>query len=415
MAKDTIGSAMIKSRILTHTIIITCLLVAGSAQAIHPLLSAYQQSISYIQTLPAAPYILNKKVAGVSVVIALLWALAKYTTEFVPLSDLSLSDYTQLNHAQQQAATQGLQDIHALQTNPACFDHLSPADMLKKIINIQWHLYSCAVTKNQPFKHGTIVFQDPSDSIYNFLIKYVKRVNRKLTGTHADAFTVLSVNPFAYARLSSHFRFAQRTHRQYGIDIRMSKKQSAQPLLPTHKRHLLFGCSDANQHLYFVKWEDSGLYFDDFIHHSMGFLRYLARKHVGSLDSILSGRLFNACALAVGSFGDPNIRQERVQRPFKRKCKDLITRAQLPDTEKDLLLTAINNFGMRTLHDYVQMLSNNPPLSPQQLTLLATGQQYLNELQQIPNVDNIPLRSGNEVVLRSDEWLLPLDQTSIIH
>ncbi len=85
---------------------------------------------------------------------------------------------------------------------------------------------------------------------------YVKKVNPSITGTVKDPARASADNPFAYSRVSSHYKLEQKTYRQYGIDIRLDKNSEALPLLPIGKRHLVFGIIDQARNLIYLKPEN---------------------------------------------------------------------------------------------------------------------------------------------------------------
>jgi len=156
---------------------------------------------------------------------------------------------------------------------------------LNEIVGVIWYLYSLAIEKGQPYTEGIFVIEDTHQQLYNFLRTYVAAANP----SQAKPVFLSTTNKYAYPRFSSHFARHQKTHSQYGIDIRF-ENQSALPLLPTGKRHILFGQLD-NQYM-FIKMENSGLYYaDGFISHSAGMLMDIGRKKIpalfGSMDHTL--------------------------------------------------------------------------------------------------------------------------------
>jgi hypothetical protein len=162
---------------------------------------------------------------------------------------------------------------------------LSTKQHLNEIVGIAWYVYSLAIAKSQAHTHGIFVIEDRQQHLYNFLRTYITKVNHSQT----QPLFLSTTNKYGYPRFSSHFARHQHIHPQYGIDIRF-EDQSALPLLPTGKRHILFGQLD-DQYM-FIKMEDSGLYYaDGFISHSVGMLMDIGRKKIptlfGSIDHTL--------------------------------------------------------------------------------------------------------------------------------
>lgn len=144
---------------------------------------------------------------------------------------------------------------------------------LNNIISFAWYLYAIAIQKGQGFTSGVIVIEDNDQRVYDFLYEYVQQVNPK----NLFRRSLISLNPYAYSRQSTHFPSDQRTFVQYGIDARFFAHQKAQRLLPGSKTHLLFG--RLAHGLTFVKFERYGLYFKDgFIGHAVGLVRHIGGR-----------------------------------------------------------------------------------------------------------------------------------------
>lgn len=223
---------------------------------------------------------------------------------------------------------------------------------LSEIIACMWYLYGLAINKNQGFVDGVIVLDDANQLFYNFLYDYVKNVNSKGLSKRA----IITTNPYGYGRRSTHFPDDQRTFMQYGIDIRLNK--IAQKILPGNKTHILFGRL-ANG-LTFIKMEHYGLYYKDgFIGHACGYLRLILgkflAKFVAQKERFLHRKEYVPCWIKKG-----------YKNVSKRKCR----------------LTSIKDIVENGFDDKV----------------------FINLIKKIENsYDHIPLRYGNEVILKNDE------------
>jgi hypothetical protein len=229
---------------------------------------------------------------------------------------------------------------------------------MQDIVNVLWCLYAIAVTKDQGFTHGVIVIEDPNQKLYNYFLEYVKHVNPSGLTKKVTA----STNPYAYARISTHFADAQKKYTQYGIDIRLEDNGKAKELLPGNGTHLLFGRLDSTH--FFIKMEDHGLYIKDgFVGHVGGFISSVGRK-VGA-------------ALTGGKTEDPLARKEHVPTAIKKEYEKIC---------KDNKLSA----KAKTIKDMVVQSSKDGVLIS-----------FVSKL--AGRYDHLPLRYGNEVILMQQD------------
>lgn len=305
-------------------------------------------------------------------------------------------------------------DQHPLQL-PA-----SPPDLLTVIVDIMWYLYAVALNKNQPFDHGTLVIKDTHFGLYDLLMSYVKRVNKKITGTLTDTPSWISFNPFAYSRASTHFPVAQRSFRQYGIDVRFNISETVCPLLPSNKCHILFGIIDAELELIFIKLEHHGIYaYDGWFGHMHGFCSSRTRHALPSLEKILPTSWYNWIEKKVGHNDDPASRRERVPLIVKRTVRTILNKTNLSPIRKRHCLKSIDDFGIRALNalahqDMIYLAyTMKHCASKKQLSTPWLPTQCINELKAYINelavdYDYLNLRTGREVIVDDPELLTSL-------
>lgn len=148
---------------------------------------------------------------------------------------------------------------------------LQQQEYLTNIIDIMWSLFSYAVEKGEGFKEGTILVKDPNNSLYNYLLGYVGKVNPLyILGT---AGITGSANPFAYERKTTHFD----NRNAFGIDMRANATASAQAILPGFMTHFFFMQLD-NGYLA-LRMEEHGITRgSDLLWHGWGAVKSLGRK-----------------------------------------------------------------------------------------------------------------------------------------
>jgi len=293
------------------------------------------------------------------------------------------------------------------------------AGYLKRIVQLVWCLYQITLEKDQNFAEGTFVFQDPGFNIYNYLLGYVKKV--KAGGC-------------AYSRKSSHYELEQEKYgkKHYGIDIIKTSDNLSLPTFPI-KRHILFGCIGEGCKV-FLKPETHGLEgFVSVIRHGISFGQAQGRK------------------IAPGTFGSddsPLYRKERIPKVFIARCKEILEGSSSSDSPKIIkakkhLIDQIKIKGIRILRkiadfcpfflyakdeglqcsllkkhgkEYVdawqQRISDLVKKSKENTELYEAiehlSRKECSELQQYfkdvnEQYDNIPLRSGREVIITRKE------------
>lgn len=145
---------------------------------------------------------------------------------------------------------------------------------LHSIRSVIWFLYHF----NPVFNNGTIVIDDPSNKIFNFLYHFVDQTTDE---SHRHPVTY-STNPFSYCRKSSHFPEEQKAFPHYGIDSRDDSNQYARYDLPHGCSHILFGQLPDNR--MFIKPEKYGLHlYYDLAMHAKGACGSIGRKTIPSI------------------------------------------------------------------------------------------------------------------------------------
>jgi len=280
---------------------------------------------------------------------------------------------------------------------------------LNAVIDLMWYFYKLTVEKGQAYSEGTFVIEDTGFGFYNFLMRYVRRVNPEVRDLLvADPASKLSKNAFAYSRLSSHFHLEQNIYRHYGIDIRFLSVSpgifgypQAEGLLPNDNSHILFGKLGDNK--IFIKFEEAGIYARELPTHAWELVLAQVRKPYirNFYTNYLSQEFSNYIQYYIGIDDDPNYRKERIPLDFLERCRAiLLPEGQEPNKQvKDLMLN-FSTQGMQHLDNIV----NDPP--PAVATNLTQDQQealrkYLDQLAQ--EYDNINFRYGREVILRDQE------------
>lgn len=262
------------------------------------------------------------------------------------------------------------------------------ANYIQDIIAICWGLFNKAAEKDQFFTGGTIVVIDQSNhdysyGLFNFLFNYACFVNPNIK-IGKNPSHIISNNPFAYSRLSTHFPEIHASKNflgQYGIDIRFGKSGLA-PLLPSNKQHILFGKLEyANLPLTFIKFETYGL----------GIEKKEMFKHVQKAFQKSSKDIRQTHSKA-------SSRREDVPNDVKKKWHELL--AMLPAQEKIIIKHHLkNNFKyIRTYYREAQRL-------------MAQHQLYSSKAQELVtflenHFDYLELRRGNEVIIDLRDFIL---------
>jgi hypothetical protein len=148
----------------------------------------------------------------------------------------------------------------------------TPLEHFEQIVSLMWGIYDIAVEKDGPFWDGTIIIVDPHKRFFSFLTEYAHTLWKG--ESHAPRYAVPLSH--AYPRHSSHFPEVKTT--QWGIDMRSPEGTALEKLLPTAKRHLLFG--RLSQKRTFIKFEEYGLCIPDgsIISHGLGYVQSVLRK-----------------------------------------------------------------------------------------------------------------------------------------
>lgn len=261
-------------------------------------------------------------------------------------------------------------------------------EYLQSIISLIWYLYGEAINKKQGFTEGTFVIEDKNFKLYDFLIGYVKKVNPEITGTITDPASASANNPFAYSRISSHYKAEQKLYRQYGIDIRFDKKSEALPLLPSGKRHLVFGKIDEKRNLIFIKPENYGIYTThEKAMHGYEFVHAQGVKLLPKMKFLLSDPLYKTFQDLIGTDDDPLYRKERVPQEFIVAFAEVIK----PICTTDKIRKEHIAFALRKGIQY----SVSGKVPPNVVSLL---RQQLDAA-----YDYLYFRTGREVILTYDE------------
>lgn len=268
-------------------------------------------------------------------------------------------------------------------------------EYLNSIISIIWSLYGSALNKEQGFTEGTFVIQDTDFKLYNFLMGYVKKVNPQITGTITDPAATSSNNPFAYSRISSHYKDEQKGFRQYGIDIRYDKNSAALALLPIGKRHIVFGKIEdgQNRNLIYIKPENYGIFtlYEKGMH-GVEYFQAQAVKLVPKLEKLVSKNIIKNIQEYVGTDDDQMYRKERVPLEFLQKFSAAIKPFCKTAKVQDEYLTRAAKKGIKF------SVSRD---MPDENVMKQIHEQVGKEFDAL--YDYIYLRSGREVILTQDE------------
>jgi hypothetical protein len=145
------------------------------------------------------------------------------------------------------------------------------------IISLSWGIYNRAVEKSGGFHDGTIIIQDPDKHVFSFFYEYAKQM---WDYEHAPRYAVTQCH--GYPRHSSHF--PEEPDNQWGIDMRAPGSKTLEALLPTGKRHILFGALSGGRT--FIKFEEYGLCVRDgsIVAHGLGYVRSVMRKVTATND-----------------------------------------------------------------------------------------------------------------------------------
>lgn len=260
-------------------------------------------------------------------------------------------------------------------------------EYLESIVAIMWYLYSQAINKDQGFTEGAFVIEDKDFKLYNYLMGYVKKVNPSITGTIKDQARTSADNPFAYSRISSHYKLEQKSHRQYGIDMRLDKNSEALPLLPIGKRHLVFGIIDESKKLIYLKPENYGIYsLYEKAMHGKEFIVARGVKLLPSMKSILSDPWYKSFEEYIGTDDDPLYRKERVPQEFIIEFEKIINKHCITKEKGKKIISEAMQKGIKRVFG----------LQPRSI--------LLNLIQKLDaDFDYLYYRTGREIILTHDE------------
>ena len=337
-------------------------------------------------------------------VLLLLDTAADYAHRFLDLADKASPEYQKLTlewrgKLHPERVARGKQLAHnLLDGNALPSAQQTPAQYLNNIIDLAWFFYSGALAKNQAFEEGTFIIQDAQHTFYNFLMYYVKKVNPDIKDAFTDPELMISHNPFAYSRASTHFTPEQRQFRHYGIDIRFgdSSMNLAQALLPAQKTHLMFG--HISNGLLFIKFENIGIATQSVVNHGAELVVARTRKLLPKVEGYFPKSIDDFLVNYLGMDDDPNYRKERVPVAFSEACKQILkSEEKLSQSYVESLIQDISTQG---IHRVLYEIENTEsPLTQAQKTGLGES------LEQLANqgLDHQEIRYGREVILTHDE------------
>ena len=227
-----------------------------------------------------------------------------------------------------------LEDILTGQTKSYSGD-AGCVEYINDIISLIWRFYAHAANKDQAFEEGTFYIPDNEDAekIFNFLHGYVDFVKGHDIARWVPG---IAPNPFAYSRISSHYKESE--PEQFGIDIRFNAEDQVRYVLPARKAHILFGKK-------FIKIENHGLNSDGILPHGYEFVIAQARKNV------VARWLF-----AMQSDDSDEYRKERVPADELKKFSDLLKELSLSDEEKADYKLQAKEQGIKVMHAIAKVL-----------------------------------------------------------
>ncbi len=304
------------------------------------------------------------------------------------------SDKLPMNYILNKIYLGGVYAYQLLYGNPKQIPTQTQEEYIESIIALMWYLFSTAINKDQGYIEGSFIIRDYNGKVFNFLMDYAKKVNKTLTGSIKDS--ISTDNPFAYARLSSHFKQYQNKYKVYGIDIRKGAQGSALPLLPAEKRHILFNQIEDGKTT-FIKMENYGVYglLEGTIPHTKEFIIAQAKK-IPTLRT----------QFGLGSDDDPLYRKERIPADFINKIKEILTKANYPKQIQQIIETKVNQDGIQAISEnYIE--KNNQIFFPETVNKQAQ-QAFKQEIQKLraqltKEYDHLNYRYGREVILTPRE------------
>lgn len=305
------------------------------------------------------------------------------------------------------------------------YQNASQRDYLNAIIALMWYFYGEAIVKNELFTQGAFVIKDTNFAIYNFLMNYVQKVNPTITGTAKDPARTKADNPFAYSRLSSHYKHLKNKYRQYGIDARYDSQSSSLALFPVMSRHLLFGIVDEKNQLIYIKPENYGIYgYAELAHHGVEFGQAQMVKLLPKFKFAFNKEWYGFLEDIIGTDDSEFFRKERIPQDFVRQFLPLVLDyyKQLSTLcEKDIE-TAIKNHSVGGIKEAIKFNSYLIQLQKElnsslthvidssKIELINCLVKQSDELVRLidQQYDHIALRTGREVILDQGELFTSL-------
>lgn len=263
-----------------------------------------------------------------------------------------------------------------------CNTHTTPFNTMEhfeQVVSLMWGVYDIAVEKDGPFWDGTIVILDADERFFSFLKEYAHAMWEK--DSHTPRYAVTQCH--GYPRHSSHFPESKNT--QWGIDMRSPEGTALEKLLPTAKRHILFGRLSHGRT--FIKFEEYGLCVQDgsIISHGLGYVQSVVRKAIRMNDGRYTRR------------EDIPYSIEKDYQKLTRKAQPRgYTLKKSPVGISEMLIEAESLLNSKSLHK--------------------RAHKFINEMKK--DYDFVRIRRGNEVIISPEcnnferEILSKTDDTS---
>ena len=306
---------------------------------------------------------------------------------------------------------QGQIDTARLQKNPA--------EYVKSITALVFYFFSKAIEKKQGFSSGTLVIKDPGFKVYDFLYKYVEAKWKPRDMVKEVLVDISGVG--AYPRKSTHFNsfyiYTDRAKKgllgkitkknefvHYGIDLPKNL------ILPTQRKHILFGKVEINPPLTFIKLEHHGLGKKGVVLHAKQLGKARMRKFVGKTTNKLKklgfkegsylGKLLDHFS-EVSSDDSADARRERIPLAMLTEFLALMLSEGSPIKKDDIDSKGVKGLGIRRmltiLDTYVAGQQGTPAWK-------AALREFAAQIRK--NYDHTDIRLGREVILTPDVELI---------
>ncbi len=314
--------------------------------------------------------------------------------------------------------SQGRITYHTIQTGQIDLKKLqnNTNQYLHDIAALMFYFYNKTVKKNQEFSSGTFVISDPGFKVYNFLYQYVATKRNKKDMLNEVLIDVKGVG--AYPRKSTHFNdlylftgnakkgllgaiSKKNQYIHYGIDFPKSL------LLPSHKKHILFGKVQESPPLTFIKMEAEGLGVQGVAQHALDLGISQTKKAISKtiekfkrLGFNQEGYLNNILKPLSSAVSDdkPNARRERIPIDVLSEFLVIVLSPGSPIKKEAIDIKQIKAFGIQHMLKIADTYSNNAQ-SAWQKTLKAFAQKLRKEY------DHTNIRIGREVILTPESEL----------